>query len=234
LFASHRLSVDGATWETSFSRSFQGLLADIKVSSDPDYEPLRKAIGDLDNPDPALAPKKNGFNIEAMTADREGRTLLIGLRNPQSQGEAILFQIMNPQDLLSGRADHAALGPVTKLDLGGRGFRDLGWSPIHQAYLIVAGQADDEQIGPGFAIFKWTGSGMPVAIDAFGDVNHAFPHFHPEAIVPLRERAGQSLVYSKQGLLISDDGTRPIIGGSECKTASEDKKSFRGVVTAVP
>src|SRR5262249_9052457 len=156
--------------------------------------------------------KKHGFNIEGMAADPEGMALLIGLRNPQKTGNALLFRIENARDLLTGAAARANLGPVRELNLGGRGIRHIAWSPAHQAYLIVAGQVDDDDPGPGFAVFRWTGSqgATPQEVQVFGDLNQDVPHFHPEAIVPLKERTVAGLKFSKRVLLISDDGTKPM------------------------
>src|SRR5262249_52629462 len=153
--ASHRLGADGGTWQQAFSSSYHRLLNDLVAISGEDFAPLRAAIGDLTTRDRDLAPKKHGFNIEGMAADPEGKTLLIGLRNPLIHGNALLFRIENAGDLLAGAAAKADIGPVLRLNLGGRGIRDIAWSPAHQAYLIVAGQTDDENPGPGFGIFRW-------------------------------------------------------------------------------
>ena len=234
-FASHRLGPDGSSWQQAFSSSYHRLVNDLVAVSGDDFAPLRAAIGDLTKRDEDLAPKKHGFNIEGMAAEPEGKALLIGLRNPLKHGNALLFRIENARDLLAGAAAKADIGPVLKLNLGGRGIRDIAWSPAHQAYLIVAGQTDDENPGPGFAIFRWTGSerAAPQEVQVFGDLQDV-PHFHPEAIVPLMERTAAGLEFSKRVLLISDDGNKPMRQGGVCKEAAESGKSFRGMVRAIP
>ena len=107
LFASHRLAND--TWSEAFSRSFAGLPDAVAATTDASYEPLRKAVGDLSRPDPDLAPKEHGFNIEGLTATADGRFLLVGLRNPQPDDKAVLFRLDNAEDLLDGRTDEVAL-----------------------------------------------------------------------------------------------------------------------------
>jgi hypothetical protein len=94
---------------------------------------------------------------------------------------------------------------------------------------------DDDNPGPGFAVFRWTGSqdAAPQEIQVFGDLNQDVPHFHPEAIIPLKERTVAGLEFSKQVLLISDDGTKPMPQGGVCKDV-ENGKSFRGMVKTIP
>lgn len=233
LFASHRLNPDGAAWDQLASSSFQGLPKAITKTSESAYAPMRKAIGDLDKTDKKLAPKKDGFNIEAMSATGDGKAFLVGLRNPQRNGQAILFRIDNAAALVDGDETKASLGLVMTLDLGGRGFRDIAWSPAHRAYLIVAGQADDDDRGPGFALFRWRGTGKAEPVTAFGHVNADHRDFHPEAIVPLKERNQGRLVASKKVLLISDDGRKPIPGLGDCKAQVTANRSFRGVIQRI-
>ena len=77
--------------------------AAIAATKEPAYKPLRKAVGDLNHPDPDLAPKKHGFNIEGLAVSQDGEALLIGLRNPHPHGEAILFRVgVPPGKLLRG------------------------------------------------------------------------------------------------------------------------------------
>ena len=233
LFSSHQLAADRVTWNVSFSPSYHGLLEAILATHHEGYGVLKTAIGDLSKREPDLAPKKHGFNIEGMAAAPDGKSLLIGIRNPTKGWEALLFPIENAADLLKMGNASPALGRVRELDLGGRGIRDIAWSPAHQEYLIIGGQADDDDPGPGFAVFRWTGQegDKPRPVSAFDD-SKQIPHFHPEAIVPLRDVAtGQ---YSKEVLLISDDGTKPMPQGGVCKDANGNAKSFRAIKTVVP
>ena len=230
LFASHRLDADRQNWEPGFSSSFHGLPAAIAGTRDEGYEPLRQSIGDLKQKNKDLAPKEHGFNVEGLSVSRDGKDLLVGLRNPQPGGEAALFSIENADDLLDGRTTEAVLGPVVTLALGGRGIRDIAWSPARHAYLIAAGQVDDEDDGPGFALFTWDGVGSPKELQSLRSVLKSNGHFHPEAVVPLLERSEGKLVPSKSFLVISDDGKRPLAGDTACEDAEQDQWSFRAVV----
>ncbi len=233
LFSSHQLAADSVTWSVSFSSSYHGLLDAILATHHEGYGVLKTAVGDLSKRVADLAPKKDGFNIEGMAAAPDGKSMLIGMRNPTKGGEALLFPIENAADLLKTGSASAALGRVRELDLEGRGIRDIAWSPAHQEYLIIGGQANDDDPGPGFAVFRWTGreDAKAHSVSAFDDFKQ-IPHFHPEAIVPLRDAAtGQ---YSKEVLLVSDDGTNPMPQSGDCKHASEDAKSFRAIKVVVP
>jgi Protein of unknown function (DUF3616) len=137
------------TWNVSLSPSYHGLLEAILATHDDGYGVLKTAIGDLHETVPDLAPKKQGFNIEGMATGPGGGSLLIGLRNPTRNGKALLFGLENAHDLLGTGSGSAALGPVREVDLGGRGIRDIAWSPSHQEYLIISGQADDDAGGQG-------------------------------------------------------------------------------------
>jgi hypothetical protein len=234
LFASHGRSANGASLEQAFSVLSHKLLASILQSSDPAYEGLKGTIGDLSAQNEELAPKKKGFNIEGMTTDKNGKGLLVGMRNPQENHDAIVFEIENAQDLLDGKTDMPKLGRVIPVDLEGRGIRDIAWSPAHETYLIAAGQIDDEAAGPGFAVFSWSGSGRKTTrLAVFNEVIASHRDFHPEAIVPLLERKDGQLIPSKRVLLISDDGTKKVTSGKECKDAKDDQKSFRGTIRLV-
>lgn len=238
LFASHRLMPEAGSANVELKVSFHGLLDAVLAQTNEQYRPLRKAIGNLKQPDPALAPKEGGFNIEGMTVDRDGATLLIGLRNPLVEGRrAALLKVANAEDLLNGSSSSAVLGGVIPLDLGGgRGIRDIVWSQAHQAYLIAAGPRKDEAGMAKFALFKWTGrtgesdNGRLEEVAALASLFTANPDFHLEAVVPLKERRDSKLADTKRILLISDDGKRD---GVKCSDLAPAERSFRGVVRAI-
>jgi Protein of unknown function (DUF3616) len=238
LFASHRLTPDTGLANVEFKVSFHGLLDAVLAQTNEKYRPLRDAVGDLNKKDPALAPKEGGFNIEGMTVDRDGSTLLIGLRNPSlADQRAALFEIANAGDLLDGNSNSATLGGIIPLDLGrGRGIRDIVWSPAHEAYLIAAGPRKDGVDIADFALFKWTGrlgetdNGKPEEVVALASLFAAHPDFHLEAVVPLKERRNGRLVNTKSVLLISDDGK---LERGKCSDLAAAERSFRGVIRTI-
>ena len=235
LFASHRIGRDTGTLTEAFSASFHGLLHALLQQTGAAFDVIKAAIGDPAIADPDLAPKRRGFNIEGMTADSSGTALMIGLRNPLRDERALVIRVDNPHPLLNGRTTQAIVGPVHELDLGKRSIRDFEWSAAHQAYLIIAGQLDDDRPGPGFAAYKWDGTGQPVQVFDFGDFGRDYDHFQPEVILPLPARVAGRLSPSKRVLVLSDDGKRPRTGGRTCKDTNLPKaeRSFRGVIATV-
>ncbi len=231
LFASHAINSRDGKAAQAFSSSFNGVASMILDSGDRSYAPLREAIGDLSRTDAALAPKKQGFNIEGLTATRDGEILLIGVRNPQKDAKALLFELAGFDRFLQGDPSQLALGQLIEIDLGGRGIRDIAWSAAHGSYVIAAGQVDDDTDGPGFALYKWDGTGAPIQIGDFNDLDR---DFHPEAVVPLLDKSDHGLAPSKRILILSDEGAVRL--GHDripCKEADEARRRFRGVIRHV-
>lgn len=164
-----------------------------------------------------IAPEASGgLNIEGLASTPDGR-LLVGFRNPLSEGRAIVVPIDNPQAILAGSAK-PTFGAPTELDLGGRGVRSLEYVEAAKAYLIVAGPTGDEGT---FKLFLWAGPGTT----AVSPVDAALPDLQPEAFV--------SLGPSKEILLISDDGGRAM-GRRTCKQAEPAQQRFRTRTITLP
>lgn len=152
------------------------------------------------------APKdEGGFNLEGMTAAPDG-SLLLGLRNPVPDGQAILFTLTAPAEALTGTP---TLGAPVRLALGGLGVRALTW--WRGGYVIVAGPRAD---GEGARLYTWDGAGPAREVAA------ALAGYNPEG------------TFSPDGdrlLLLSDDGTRAL-AGQPCKELPDhDQRRFRGV-----
>lgn len=120
---------------------------------------------------------RNGLTIEGL-AVREGRAH-VGLRSPQIDGKAAVVSVPL-RDLFGGSPSNAAA--VVKLDLGGRGIRDI--ADDGTGFLILAGPSAYEDVS--FAIFGWDGaSGVTpiVELPSYPGID-ARPG-KPEAILPL-------------------------------------------------
>ncbi|MBN2136537.1 MAG: DUF3616 domain-containing protein [Sedimentisphaerales bacterium] len=175
---------------------------------------LHKAAGfgltSLSNKDlKKLAPKKEGLNIEALSASADGTILYIGFRNPRPADKltrrpmALVVPLNNAADVIE-QGDAPAFGQPILWDLGGLGIRSMEYSTFHKAYFIVAGSFDG---APEFAIYRWSGEKdrQPELIKSLSQSS-----FSPEALIPFD--AGRDL------MLLSDDGTLPVVvsGSSEC------------------
>lgn len=158
-------------------------------------------------------PNAGGINIEGLAVD--GGTLLIGFRSPVSGSlghRALVVRLDNPLGVVL-REEEPALSDVAWLDLGTRGIRSFEWAAGQNAYIILAGPVDYQDVtrdaltnreypqfdgyASDFALYRWTGFGAndggPKLSLLFGDAN---TNLRPEATV----------VTETGVLLISDDG----------------------------
>lgn len=206
-FFATRTSSDGATIRLE-GKPYTRLLEDLLAAP-------QLAAFDLASASTRAPKEEGGLNIEGMTAREDGKSLLIGFRNPLPQGKAITVTLLNPTELLKGSA--ARLGGVRLLDLGGLGIRSISW--WRGRYLLIGGPAT----GDGSSrLFTWDGqSERPTLVESAD-----FTDFNPEAFVSYEDK--------DEILVLSDDGNR-LLEGTECKRLQEPaKKRFRGVWIRLP
>jgi hypothetical protein len=166
-----------------------------------------------------LAPKKEGaLNIEGLAATPGGQ-LLVGFRNPQPRGKALIARIDNPKEIIDDGAD-AKLGDPIELDLSdaGRplGIRSIEFDLVAKRYWIVGGEFEG---GDRFKLFEWSSQtgGKAVAVRT---VDFGLLAFNPEAIFIYPGTPSRIQIFS-------DDGTRKA-GGKECKKLEDSsEQSFR-------
>ena len=161
------------------------------------------------------APKDpDGLNIEGMTASTEN-DLWIAFRNPVPRGRALVFPLLNPEELVAeGSSASARFGDPVLLDLGGQGIRALSW--WRGRYLVVAGQTGE---GGASHLFTWDGAGTPELVEV--DLSA----YNPEAFFSPEER--------DRILMLSDDGGVSI-GGTPCKDVEDvNERRFRAVWVAL-
>lgn len=203
-FFGTRVAADGTI--EPFGRPYTRLLEDLVAAEELAGFGLRAAA--------AKAPKEpGGLNIEGMTANPDGTSVVIGFRNPVPGGKAILVDLENPLDLLAGK--RARLSRPRLLDLGGYGVRAI--STWRGRYLLVAGPPG----GPGPSrLYRWDGRTAPELL--------------PVDLAGLNVEAFASFEDRDEILLLSDDGERPV-DGKPCKRVGDPaKKSFRGRWVRLP
>ena len=194
---------------------YKNLLSDFKT--DPVLAELKlgDAIGEK-KPDPAKAPKEPGaINVESLCADHE--RLLIGFRNPQVGGKALVIPLLNPEAVARGTGPAKFDKPIL-LDLGGLGIRDMAhWG---DGFLVIAGDIKDRfdaAVKPS-RLYCWKGGEQ----DKPADLNIDFSGLNPEAIVVFGEGPDARV------LLLSDDGKMPVDGIPNDKHPPAEQ-FFRGV-----
>ena len=188
-------------------RGYDGLLQDL--IDDPRFAEFDLAAA------AEHAPKDpDGLNIEGMTASTEG-DLWIAFRNPVPRGRALVFRLLNPEELIAeGSSASARFGDPVLLDLGGQGIRALSW--WRGRYLVVAGETGE---GGASHLFTWDGAGAPELVEL--DLSA----YNPEAFFSPEER--------DRILLLSDDGGVSV-DGAPCKDAKDmEHRRFRAVWVAL-
>lgn len=181
---------------------YQNLLTDLL--NEPRLKPFNLAAASRRAPKSAAA-----LNIEGLCATPEGH-LLLGFRNPIPAGQALLVPLLNPAELIEGKA--ARFGAPRQLDLNGLGIRSL--TRVGNRYFIIAGSYDGE--GRSY-LYEWAGGDAPPR-----KLSHPeLAELNPEAIEALTENGVARL------LVVSDDGTLKI-GGKDCKDLKDpNMKYFR-------
>jgi hypothetical protein len=140
-----------------------------------------------------------GLNIEAMAAGSEGK-LWIGFRNPVPDRKALLVPLLNPKEVIAGRA--ARFGAPVQLGLGGLGLRDAVKTGAGDRVLLLAGPAEG---GGKHRMFVWT-EGTTTVSEVAGAVPKGF---QAEAVVTV------GLADARQAEILSDEGGEKI-GGVRC------------------
>lgn len=164
----------------------------VLVGGKPSIEGVGSPVKSLRDPLATVAGVKPGeLNVEGLAATPQGG-LLIGLRAPLRNRQAIVVPFRNPAASVGSGTRPEFADPLL-LDLGGFGIRSLEYvGRANLQYLIVAGPMS-EQV-EGFALFRWAGPGtQPSKIDTLGVTGS-----RPEAAMAV---PGQDLVQ-----LLSDDG----------------------------
>jgi hypothetical protein len=202
-FATRIVSVDPPRIEP-MGAAYDGLLPDFENA------PLLEKF-DLEEAS-ELAPKeKNALNIEGLCARPDG-SLLIGFRNPVPKKKALLVPLLNPAELVNGKDLHARFGEAIRLNLDGRGIRDM----VERAgsYYIIAGASGS---GSRFELYQWDGA------ESISLLHKWEKHmFNPEAILAL---PGKNL------FVLSDDSSKH--GLLSCKDLPAVSRTFRGVVVEI-
>jgi len=209
LFATAVVVTNGAVELKPIGNFYAKLLSDME--RDPRLKPFGLGRASLS------APKAEGaLNIEGLAATPEGH-LLIGFRNPIPRGKALIVRLLNPQEVIFGKAPQ--FGEPVLLDLGGLGIRSLEHWPAHDGYIVVAGASDN---APGSRIYEWSGRNEPpgLLVDNMQTLN-------PEAVTLVGGGATDEL------LVLSDDGTLQI-RGEECKKLKDPNlRRFRAMTMAL-
>ncbi|HYP28131.1 MAG TPA: DUF3616 domain-containing protein [Blastocatellia bacterium] len=112
--------------------------------------------------------KDDGLNIEGLAWDPRGERLLLGLRSPVVDGQAVVvaMKLRDPRGPFSYENISAAETEVIRLPLGGLGIRSIEFDDRSKAFRIIAG-ATESQDRADFKLWEWNGdAGRPALKEA--------------------------------------------------------------------
>ncbi len=205
-FATTVVERDGLPTVEPVGVPYTRLLSDLLA--DPRFAPMGLAAASLKPP-----KARDALSIEGLVALPDGR-LLIGFRNPQPFGQALVVPLLNPDQVVAGQP--ARFGDPILLDLGQRGIRGLG---LFREQVIIAAGAHDNTARS--QLFTWN----PYANTSPWPLSEApLAGLNPESVEGLGQGDAEAV------LLVSDDGSVRV-GKVECKKLKDpNQKRFRAVV----
>lgn len=225
-------TADGLTVRPVSGHAYMDLVAALLADPQLQGLGLLEAAQPKVDQDPNLAPKEKGLNIEGLSAAADGKSLLIGFRNPIADKSAIVVPLLNPNEVVEHGTTPVFGAPILlELALGDERLRirsiELVGKGDSAVFYIVGGPV----AGKGsFALFRWSGD----------------PKAKPTLVRPIADLIPEALFADPRtpgGLvLLSDDGEAPVAstaaqcaedfadGKCPCKDLADPKlQSFRAV-----
>jgi hypothetical protein len=123
---------------------------------------------------------------------------------------------LNPAELVTDADARARFGPPLRLDLDGRGIRDM--VQRDGAYYIIAGAYDSADR---FELYSWDGQQNVHLLHRWE--KHSM---NPEAILALPGKP--------ELLILTDEGSKKGEGARPCKELPPANRQFRGVLVSPP
>jgi pSer/pThr/pTyr-binding forkhead associated (FHA) protein len=132
--------------------------------------------------------KEGGLNIEGLAWDprTDVKRLLLGLRSPQLNGQALIvaIKLIDPSGPFSMDNLQLAEPRAIQLELEGLGIRDIQYDIRLQAFLVIAGAPAHGETKLGFKLWEWSGDTSPSdsKLQKVSDLDTAM---HPEGVTHL-------------------------------------------------
>jgi hypothetical protein len=105
--------------------------------------------------------KDGGINVEGIAWDPNGKRLLLGLRSPVVDGQALVvpLRLRNPQGAFSSDNLEVEDSKAIRLPLGGAGIRSIEYDDRAKAFRFISGAGpNSEKID--FKLWEWDGSSL--------------------------------------------------------------------------
>lgn len=139
-----------------------------------------------------------GLNIEAVEFSPDQQRLLIGLRSPLRDNQAIIVGVDNLAAVFDAGEPPRISASLQTLDLGGGGIRGMSYLPALGGYLLISGPVARQQVQ--FQIWFWRAERgeRPRRVSVPGMPGFAHAEGISPAIIDGRQRI----------IIVSDDGSR--------------------------
>jgi hypothetical protein len=97
------------------------------------------------------------LNVEGLAWDPGGSRLLLGLRAPQVDGEALVVPIKLADPGASFSRENLRVdGPTIRVRINGAGIRSLEYDASRGAFMVIAGASPDDE-SEDFRVLEWNG-----------------------------------------------------------------------------
>jgi hypothetical protein len=136
------------------------------------------------------------ISIEGLCMDANNSSLLIGFKAPVIEGNAIVIEIKNPQEVMFAKEKPKFSKPIT-LNLNGLGIRDITYDAQRDGYWIIAGGSNERNFN--FQLWFWDGKNQKVSFVK----NHPYIGYG-EGITVIRKNTEDSAL-----LIVEDNGLKP-------------------------
>lgn len=143
---------------------------------------------------------EGGLNIEGMAWDPSGDRLLLGLRSPIIEGNALLIPLKLKDPRAPFSTDNFSVGSPIKLPLGGLGVRDIQYDARVGAFLLIAG-APTHGEEKNFALWEWNGDESQNPEAAPKEISRLDSRMKPEGIT-------RAKIAGREFLFVVGDGSR--------------------------
>ena len=132
---------------------------------------------------------KGGLNIEGLAWDPNRNRLLLGLRSPiiNDQALVVAVKLINPAGPFSADNLQLEQDKAIPLSLGGSGIRDIQYDNKLKSFLVISGAPENEEKGE-FILWQWDGNSQPVQKSVLDK------KVKPEGVTSV-EVGGQNFIY---------------------------------------
>lgn len=104
--------------------------------------------------------KDGGINVEGIAWDPQNKRLLLGLRSPVVDGQALVvpLKLRDPKAAFSFNNLEVEGGKAIRLPLGGAGVRSIEYDESRKAFFLIAGAGPNSE-KMDFKTWEWSGNG---------------------------------------------------------------------------